>query len=508
MKQPSEDRITYLTEMRRAFNQTVLPELSSDRANEVAEMIDRTLIVFVMEAAHGDDLNAELAPPLASHLEAARDVLTTAEGDAAGLVAVMGAALSRAEAEPTSALEPLTDAAQQVIPALFRAARSGVPGAQDALTGLRDGAFAVAARVATLRDEVTEATGATGRTDGSPAPSSVSVTDDQLTVYLRERYPDLADLDAEVRTVIPGGRSKETVILDITGGEAELPAHVVLRKDKVGGLVESRAADEYTLLQVLDEIAGIPSPSPLLVEPDEDRLGGTFMLVALLPGKKMGEFFPDMYELPSHRTELATQIAAILARIHSVDLDVLADTSLSPSTDIEAEVRDVIEEEYGRRGAISDGPPSIEIELAHEWLLANIDAAIDQPALVHGDFGFSNLLADGERLTGVLDWELAAIRAPASDLGQVKHMIEKLMPWSTFTEIYRANGGLESACVPRAVDFYAVLTGLRATVACMLAGYIFRTGLTNDYVIANAGYDAVLRGNHLLGGALNHVLTD
>ncbi len=37
--------------------------------------------------------------------------------------------------------------------------------------------------------------------------------------------------------------------------------------------------------------------------------------------------------------------------------------------------------------------------------------------LVHGDFRMGNLMVDGERVTGVLDWELAHIGDPVEDLG-------------------------------------------------------------------------------------------
>jgi aminoglycoside phosphotransferase (APT) family kinase protein len=55
-----------------------------------------------------------------------------------------------------------------------------------------------------------------------------------------------------------------------------------------------------------------------------------------------------------------------------------------------------------------------------EWLLAHRPPSEDR-VLVHGDFGFHNLLVARDRVTAVLDWELATIGDPLVDLtGLVK----------------------------------------------------------------------------------------
>jgi aminoglycoside phosphotransferase (APT) family kinase protein len=55
-----------------------------------------------------------------------------------------------------------------------------------------------------------------------------------------------------------------------------------------------------------------------------------------------------------------------------------------------------------------------------DWLLAHRPAGEDR-TIVHGDFGFHNLLVTRDRVTAVLDWELATIGDPLVDLiGLVK----------------------------------------------------------------------------------------
>jgi aminoglycoside phosphotransferase (APT) family kinase protein len=50
-----------------------------------------------------------------------------------------------------------------------------------------------------------------------------------------------------------------------------------------------------------------------------------------------------------------------------------------------------------------------------EWLLAHRPRT-DERVIVHGDFGFHNLLVTRDRVTAVLDWELATIGDPLVDL--------------------------------------------------------------------------------------------
>jgi aminoglycoside phosphotransferase (APT) family kinase protein len=61
-----------------------------------------------------------------------------------------------------------------------------------------------------------------------------------------------------------------------------------------------------------------------------------------------------------------------------------------------------------------------ELQPLMDWLLAQRPPGAEQ-VIVHGDFGFHNLLVARDRITAVLDWELATIGDPLVDLiGLVK----------------------------------------------------------------------------------------
>ena len=66
--------------------------------------------------------------------------------------------------------------------------------------------------------------------------------------------------------VVPGGRSKETILVSLTG-TTELPGEVIVRKDRPVGILQTRAADEFAVLQaVLRRTAVSRSPRPFFAD--------------------------------------------------------------------------------------------------------------------------------------------------------------------------------------------------------------------------------------------------
>ncbi|HEX9684044.1 MAG TPA: phosphotransferase family protein, partial [Acidimicrobiales bacterium] len=356
-------------------------------------------------------------------------------------------------------------------------------------------------RIAEMRQQVLEEA-----SDAAAQMSASGISLDEMTEYLRAHLPRAGRLRVTSESVLPGGASKLTVLLRVEGC-ADLPDEIVLRKDIADGLVDSRVADEYVLLAAAHD-AGVLVPRPILAEEDPEVFGGTFLIVERVPGEKLGEFFPDMCKLPDpeKRRAVGVQLAQTLARLHTMDIDRLRDAHLDLDPDIRAQVVKIVEDDHARRAAIVGGPPSPEIDLCRQWIIGNLDLADGEPALVHNDVSMANLMVEGDRLTGLLDWEHARVGVPSMDLGYVKHQVEALMPWEEFTAAYLDNGGSPSACEPESVTFYALLTYLRCAQACMLAGHIFRSGLSHDLRLALAGYDALYRAHQLLARSLVEAL--
>ena len=95
--------------------------------------------------------------------------------------------------------------------------------------------------------------------------------------------------------------------------------------------------------------------------------------------------------------------------------------------------------------------------------------------LVHGDFGSNNVLADGRRITGVLDWSEAAIGDPLYDVANV-------LFWRTWLPCMEAQAHYFES---KRED----VTALRKRLVC----YQLRIGLSEIWASASKGDGRVLR---------------
>jgi aminoglycoside phosphotransferase (APT) family kinase protein len=119
--------------------------------------------------------------------------------------------------------------------------------------------------------------------------------------------------------------------------------------------------------------------------------------------------------LPIDPAKLAADAIRALAALHSIDWRAAGLTS-APGSYVERQIR-------RWRDQLSRTPTAArlgDLSPLADWLLAHRPPVEDR-VIVHGDFGFHNLLVVGDRVTAVLDWELATIGDPFVDLtGMVK----------------------------------------------------------------------------------------
>ncbi|MEM6908187.1 MAG: phosphotransferase [Pseudomonadota bacterium] len=139
--------------------------------------------------------------------------------------------------------------------------------------------------------------------------------------------------------------------------------------------------------------AGVTAPRVVAeLEPD-DGIGSGFVMQAL-PGTSNPK---EILEMDSPDA-LLKDAARDLASIHSLRReDVPTDVPVMDYRAAIADLRAQFEEAGGDRPIIA---------LGLKWMEDNCPDPVE-PVLVHGDYRMGNLLAEGSRLTGVLDWELA-----------------------------------------------------------------------------------------------------
>ncbi|MGH8867800.1 MAG: phosphotransferase family protein [Actinomycetes bacterium] len=216
-------------------------------------------------------------------------------------------------------------------------------------------------------------------------------------------------LEAEV---VVGGRSNLTYV--VTGGEREW----VLRRPPLGHVLAT-AHDMSREYRVMTALAGTPVPVPrtyLLCE-DQDVLGAPFYLMERVHGSVYRDVEHTATLGPQRASALAYRLVDTLADLHAVDpVSVgLADFG-RPEGFLERQVRRWRTQLEASR---SRDVPGID-DLA-ERLAANIPATV-RTSIVHGDYRLDNVIVDTDesgtdRIAAVVDWEMATLGDPLTDLG-------------------------------------------------------------------------------------------
>jgi aminoglycoside phosphotransferase (APT) family kinase protein len=484
VRQSSDDRALYYRQLRQTIHDVLLPELTSARATDAAALIDRILAEFIVEEESSETLSAEYGGRF-------QDLLEPGDSDERPMTAARFHELRGQAAKVVADAAGGGDAGQHAL------GRSLVEIERDFLERLDE------LRRVVLADGLAD--------DDAPPPDACSVSSEQMTAYLRRRLADSPDVAVKTMTVIPGGRSKETVLVALTGA-VELPDEVILRKDRPVSVLQTRAADEFAVIKAVHDFGGVPVPEPFFAEQEDHGLGdGTFLIMERVPGEKAGEYFPDLAAPTQHRREIGLHIAASLARLHSVPLDRLSHTSLATKRGaVTAEsVSATVEAIVGRINELT-GPPCATVPLARQWLLENVSDVAPAPrlCLLQGDFGFHNMLIDKDRVTALVDWEAASIGPPAQELAAAWNAATALVEWPTFVAAYVEAGGPVEATDPRAVAYYRVLSALGGFMTSRLGGHLFRTGAKRDLLTAHSGLDSHFRCARNLARALGDAMAD
>lgn len=213
-----------------------------------------------------------------------------------------------------------------------------------------------------------------------------------------------------VASPYPGGRSNLTARLEGADGRA-----VVLRRAPLGEL-EHGAHDVIREGRIMATLAGtdVPVPEVLGTEPDPGVTGAPFLVTAVVPGRVV-RTAADLADLDHGiRTALALDLAGVLGRLHRLLPTELGLGDLATSTPHVPRL-------LRRWGGQIDRARPRERDLLQRARDA-LEAAAPPPGpsrLVHGDFRLDNVVVDVAtgRVVGVLDWELATLGEPLTDLG-------------------------------------------------------------------------------------------
>jgi aminoglycoside phosphotransferase (APT) family kinase protein len=195
----------------------------------------------------------------------------------------------------------------------------------------------------------------------------------------------------------------------ISGETSDGPVTWVMRLEPEHGVIPPYdIAREYRLMAEVGA-AGLPVPEVLYLEEDVGALGRRFMLMAHVGGVVYSSRDARLAEDPELLATVQDQFIETLARIHETPQTVLPSYPDGP-TSARAEVA-VCRQRLER---VERLPAPI---LRHTLdVLDRMAPEAERIALLHGDYRLPNLKWQDGKLVGVLDWELARIGDPLSDL--------------------------------------------------------------------------------------------
>ena len=227
----------------------------------------------------------------------------------------------------------------------------------------------------------------------------------RLQTYLDEKAPGLVGAPLTA-ALVAGGRSNLTYVLNEV---------FVLRRPPLGHVLATAhdMAREFRVISALGPTA-VPVPEALLLCEDDSVLGAPFYLMARVPGVVLRHREQTDPLGPDNRRRIAEAMMDTLAELHLVDP---AEVGLSqfgrPEGFLERQVRrwtGQLEKSRSR-----DLPAADELR---DRLAAAIPAS-PRTGIVHGDYRLDNLIVDPDtrRIAAVLDWEMATLGDPLTDLG-------------------------------------------------------------------------------------------
>jgi aminoglycoside phosphotransferase (APT) family kinase protein len=209
----------------------------------------------------------------------------------------------------------------------------------------------------------------------------------------------------------PGGMSNLTYLISAGGRE------LVLRRPPFGAQVRGGhdMAREHRILAALSA-AGYAVPQPVALVEDESVLGAPFYLMERVRGVILRSPPPPGLDLgPGPMRRVCLALVDAMAELHALDYAAAGLADLGRPEGYTA--RQVAGWARRYEAARADGAPDLAPVAA--WLAANLPPEAPG-ALIHNDFRYDNVVldpADLTRIVAILDWELATVGDPLTDLG-------------------------------------------------------------------------------------------
>jgi len=276
-------------------------------------------------------------------------------------------------------------------------------------------------------------------------------------------------------SLIAGGKSNLTYLLD------DGRTRWALRRPPLGHVLPTAhdMGREYRVIAALG-LAGFPVPRPIALCASEAPLGAPFYLMSFVPGV----VFDDAPALASLTVEQAEHVSdclvRTLAQLHAIDPERvgLADFG-RPDGFLQRQVR-----RWTQQWQSSVTRPVPAIDEVITGLAGGIPES-RRVSVVHGDYRLTNVryTEDLRAIAAVVDWEMATIGDPLTDLGMLYTYHELSERTDAIMPVLSAADGFIAP--DQILDSYSSLTGADLSqIAWYIAFGYFKLAVISEGIAA------------------------
>jgi aminoglycoside phosphotransferase (APT) family kinase protein len=329
----------------------------------------------------------------------------------------------------------------------------------------------------------------------------------RLQKYLRWASGDPALSVADLTEPPVRGQSNETLFFRLRRGELdEAPERLVLKLTAVTPPPHTiPVASQCRLLTVLGDRTDVPVPTLRWCEPSPDVLGVPFFVMELVPGRAAPSW-PPMHsqgwiaELPeADRGVIWRRGVEAMAAVHRLDTRDLELDFLGDNGTTDRAFHAALAQYSAQHDLWAGGNRNPVIDSALEWL-GTQHIRDRHSRLCWGDARLGNLMFEGDTVSAVLDWEMAFLGSPESDLawwlwadrfqsaGLDVERLSGIPSYDETIDLYQEISGIEVADL----DVHDVFASVRAAVINLEIERLSRARAGRQSVVP--GRDRVSRG--------------
>lgn len=310
---------------------------------------------------------------------------------------------------------------------------------------------------------------------------------ERLARWLSTQMPDADGVQVSDFDKPSDGHSSQTILTTATwhdSGGAHVRDLVVRVRPPSPCLIEPYdIGRQYEILRRL-ESTEVKSPPVLWLESTGDVLGREFYVMERLGGQ-VSEMAPEGAD-PARIHRMCESMLDQIAAIHNVDVESTGLAEIAFDGDYLAHE---LARWTGEIGRVKQGHlPALE-RLA-DLLRERRPQQSPRTCLIHGDPKPGNFAFEGDTVSAVFDWEMAAIGDPLTDIGWMEYMFVSFMTvegapsWDELLARYQDRTGV----VVRDREWYRALAKFKLAAILLVGKTLFDEGHTDDLMLGFAAH--------------------